>query len=252
MAKRNIKDMFDDLEDFIESCKSQKLSSNKIVVSRDVLLNYIREIEMKIPSEVEHSNKIVENREVILAEARRQSEAIIAEANAEAQRRVNDTEIMNMATEQAKALIAQAQANARAIENQANDDANVLRFSALNYTNNIMSDLAGFTAQIIEEQQKSFQDVLTTLSNQYQTIETNRQQIASQLESNEAPAGDGSDSIKRENMSDVERMHYETRAANSVKKAKSTVQQSQSFAQPSQTVNVERAHPEVKVQSVST
>ncbi|MCR4716393.1 MAG: hypothetical protein K5656_04350, partial [Lachnospiraceae bacterium] len=47
-------------------------------------------------------------------------------------------------------------------------------------------------------------------------------------------------------------MHYETRAANSVKKAKSTVQQSQSFAQPSQTVNVERAHPEVKVQSVST
>ena len=112
MAKRNIQDLFDDLEDFIGSCKQQKLSSNRIIVPRDELLNQIREIQMKIPSEVEHSNKVMENRDMILSEARRKADAIVAEANNEAMRRVNDTEIMNMATEQARALIEQAQMKA--------------------------------------------------------------------------------------------------------------------------------------------
>ncbi len=241
MAKRNIQDLFDDLEDFIGSCKQQKLSSNRIIVPRDELLNQIREIEMKIPSEVEHSNKVMENRDMILSEARRKADAIVAEANNEAMRRVNDTEIMNMATEQARALIEQAQMKALEIENQANEEANFLRYSALNYTNNVMTDLAGFTTQLLEEEQQKYQMLIQTLSEEYETIETNRQQIVAQLQSSEAPKGDGSNNISRREMSDVERMHHETRAQNSARRAKESVQQRQA----------ESVKPEIKVQSIS-
>ncbi len=241
MAKRNIDDLFDDLEDFIGSCKQQKLSSNRIIVPRDELLNQIREIQMKIPSEVEHSNKVMENRDMILSEARRKADAIVAEANNEAMRRVNDTEIMNMATEQARALIEQAQMKAMEIENQANEEANFLRYSALNYTNNVMTDLAGFTTQLLEEEKQKYEILLQTLTDEYDTIETNRQQIVAQLQSSEAPKGDGSNNITRKEMSDVERMHRETRAMNSARRAKESVEQRQA----------ETIKPEIKVKSIS-
>lgn len=218
MAKKTIVDLFDDFEEFIEDCKAQAFSSNKIIVPRDEVLNMIREIKMKIPSEVEHSNKVVENRDAILMEARKKADEIILAAQNEAQRRVNDSEIMRMATEQARELIAQANAKAQELVNQASAEGDTIRMGALHYTNNVMLDLSDFTARFLEEENAKYQILIQTLQNQYQTIETNREQIASQLNSGVAPKGDGKKSVTnppKRQLSEVEKVHKETRTTSS-------------------------------------
>lgn len=195
MAKKNIVDLFGELEDFIEGCKVQAFSNNKVVIPRDELLKRVREIKMKIPSEVEHSNKVVENRDIILAEARAKAEDVVQEARNEAQRLVNQSEIMRMATEQARELMAQAQAKAQEIVNQASQESDVLRLGALNYTNQTMEDLGEFTARFLEEEIERYQMLVDSLENQYKTIETNRAQIAAQLNSGQVPQGDGKRNI---------------------------------------------------------
>ena len=195
MAKKNIVDLFGELEDFIEGCKVQAFSNNKVVIPRDELLKRVREIKMKIPSEVEHSNKVVENRDLILSEARAKAEDVVQEARNEAQRLVNQSEIMRMATEQARELMAQAQAKAQEIVNQASQESDVLRLGALHYTNQTMEDLGEFTARFLEEEIERYQMLVDSLENQYKTIETNRAQIASQLNSGQVPQGDGKRNI---------------------------------------------------------
>ncbi|MDD5948135.1 MAG: hypothetical protein PUC39_00125 [Lachnospiraceae bacterium] len=218
MAKKTIVDLFDDFEEFIEDCKAQAFSSNKIIVPRDEVLNMIREIKMKIPSEVEHSNKVVENRDAILTEARKKADEIILAAQNEAQRRVNDSEVMRLATEQARELMMQANAKAQEIVNEAAQQGDAIRMGALNYTNNVMLDLSDFTARFLEEESAKYQILVQTLQNHYQTIETNREQIEAQLDSGVAPKGDGKKSVTnppKRQLSEVEKVHKETRTTSS-------------------------------------
>ena len=213
MAKKTIVDLFDDFEELIEDCKAQAFSSNKIIVPRDEVLNMIREIKMKIPSEVEHSNKVVENRDAILTEARKKADEIILAAQNEAQRRVNDSEVMRLATEQARELMMQANAKAQEIVNEAAQQGDAIRMGALNYTNNVMLDLSDFTARFLEEESAKYQILVQTLQNHYQTIETNREQIEAQLDSGVAPKGDGKKSVTnppKRQLSEVEKVHKKT------------------------------------------
>ncbi len=216
MAKKSIDELFMALEKFIEDCKSQTFSSNKIIVPRDELLNMIREIEMKIPSEVEQSNKVMGRKDAIIAEAHKKADEIVTASRNEAQRIVNESEIMKLATEQARELINQATAKAQEIVNQAGQEGDMIRIGALNYTNNVMKDLSEFTGRFLEEEGAKYQAFVKGLQSQYTTIETNRQQIASQLQSGEVPKGDGKKGVMgagNKELSEVEKLHSATRTS---------------------------------------
>ena len=74
MAKKTINELFDEFEAFIEDCKVQTFSSNRLVVPRDELFNRIREIRMKLPSEVEKSTQLMGRRDQILKDAHDRAE----------------------------------------------------------------------------------------------------------------------------------------------------------------------------------
>ena len=47
-----IEQIIDDIDEFIESCKFQPLSSTKIIVNKDEIDEYLRELRLKTPDEI--------------------------------------------------------------------------------------------------------------------------------------------------------------------------------------------------------
>ena len=64
--------IIEEIEEYIDNCKYQPLSSTKIVVNKDELEELLTELKMKTPEEIKRYQKIISNKEAILADARHQ------------------------------------------------------------------------------------------------------------------------------------------------------------------------------------
>ena len=54
--------MISEIEIFIDNCKFQPLSSSKIIVPREDLMQMVSELKLKIPNEIERCKKIMRNK----------------------------------------------------------------------------------------------------------------------------------------------------------------------------------------------
>jgi hypothetical protein len=72
--------IIDEIEEYIEGCKPQLLSSTKIVVDKEELEELIAELRSKTPEEIKRYQKIISNKEAILADAQAKADQIIAQA----------------------------------------------------------------------------------------------------------------------------------------------------------------------------
>ena len=79
MASR-IEQIIDEIEEYIDGCKYQTLSSSKIIVNKDELEELLNELRSKTPEEIKRYQKIISNQEAILADAKAKADAIIAKA----------------------------------------------------------------------------------------------------------------------------------------------------------------------------
>ena len=61
--------IIEEIEEYIDNCKYQPLSSTKIVVNKDELEELLTELKMKTPEEIKRYQKIISNKEAILADA---------------------------------------------------------------------------------------------------------------------------------------------------------------------------------------
>ena len=89
-----IEQIIDDIDEFIDSCKFQPLSSTKIIVNKEEIDEYLRELRLKTPDEIKRYQKIISNKDAILEDAQSKADAIIADAQAKAQELVTQHEIM--------------------------------------------------------------------------------------------------------------------------------------------------------------
>ena len=76
----NIDQIIEEIEDYIEGCKFQPLSSTKIIVNKDEIQELIADLRQKTPEEVKRYQKIIANRDAILADAQAKADAMIEEA----------------------------------------------------------------------------------------------------------------------------------------------------------------------------
>ena len=81
-----IEQIIEEIEEYVDSCKFQPLSSTKIVVNKEELEELLRELRMKTPDEIKRYQKIISNKDAILADAQSKADAIIADAKTQAQR----------------------------------------------------------------------------------------------------------------------------------------------------------------------
>ena len=107
-----IEQIIEEIEEFVDSCKFQPLSSTKIVVNKEELEELLRELRMKTPDEIKRYQKIISNKDAILEDAQQKADAIISDANAKAQQIVSESEVMQTALQQSNQLIEQTNAQA--------------------------------------------------------------------------------------------------------------------------------------------
>ena len=154
MGKKGVEEMIEEIEVFIQSCKYQPLSQNKIIVPKDELDRMLNELKLRMPSEIERCKKIMRNKEAILASARTRSDAIISESVNEANRLVEQSHITELANARANEILESARAEADRLVSEATAEATEVRTSAMLYTKQKVSDIKQFLENTLEAERR--------------------------------------------------------------------------------------------------
>ena len=170
MSEKYLHEMIDDIEVLIDEAKPARFSPGKITIEKDVLMTVIEELRKQIPGEIERSHKIILNKDAILEDARVKAQQTIDQAAKDAGELIDHNEIVEMAKE-----------TARSVMHNANEEADQIRAGALRYVNEIMEDVQGYVVSVKEAQQSIFDQLLSALDSDLESIKTNAKEIEEQL-----------------------------------------------------------------------
>ena len=175
-----IEQIIEEIEEFIDSCKFQPLSSTKIVVNKEELEELLRELRMKTPDEIKRYQKIISNKDAILEDAQTKADNIIAEAQAQAQKIVSESEVMQVALQQSNQLIEQTNAQAQEIMDKATEDSNNIRMSAIAYTDEMLDNLEKIMSHTIDAAGTKYNNFINSIQSCYDIVSKNRQELSPQ------------------------------------------------------------------------
>ena len=148
MASR-IEQIIEEIEEYIDGCKYQALSSSKIIVNKDELEELLNELRSKTPEEIKRYQKIISNKEAILADAQAKADAIIAKAQVKTDELVSEHQIMQQAYAQANEVVMIATKQSVYFYFNISEEMSILgRFSVLSET---ASSAAGFNSARLED-----------------------------------------------------------------------------------------------------
>ena len=183
-----IEQIIEEIEEYVESCKYQPLSTTKIVVNKEELEELLRELRMKTPDEIKRYQKIISNKDAILADAQAKADAVIAETKTHVQDMVKESEVMQQAYAQANEIVNSANQQAQAIIDSATADANNLRLSAISYTDEMMANLEQLIHGTMENANARYNELAQTYNAFAQSLQSaadvvseNRSELAPQL-----------------------------------------------------------------------
>ena len=188
-----IEQIIEEIEEFIDSCKFQPLSSTKIIVNKEELEELLRELRMKTPDEIKRYQKIISNKDAILADAQQKADAIIAEAQARAERIVSESEVMQRALDQSHQLLDDTNAQAQELIDGATTDANNIRLSAMSYTDEMLENLERVIQYTLDNAGQRYSNFINQLQACLDIVVKNRSELSpqsSQSGQSAAPADD--------------------------------------------------------------
>ena len=136
-----IEQIIEEIEDYIESCKFQPLSSTRIIINKEEIMELIAELRQRTPEEVKRYQKMISNKEAILADAHAKADTIISQAQFQKNELVKEHEIMQQAYAQANEVVTIAQKQAQDIMDQATNDANEIRLGAIGYADSLLNSI---------------------------------------------------------------------------------------------------------------
>ena len=183
MASR-IEQIIEEIEEYIDGCKFQALSSTKIVVNKEELEEMLRELRMKTPDEIKRYQKIISNKDAILADAQQKADTIIADAQAKADKIVSESEVMQKALEQSNRLIEQTNQQAQEIVDKATTDANNIRVSAIAYTDEtdeMLDNLEKIMGHTLDSAGTRYNNFINSIQSCYDIVTKNRRELSPQL-----------------------------------------------------------------------
>ncbi len=167
-----------ELEEFLDNCKRQKLSSTNIIVNKDQIDEYISELKMKTPEEIKKYQRIISNRDAILNAAQDKADEMIEQAKLETSELISEHEIMQQAYQQANALVEDASAQAQQILDNAVNDANDIRMGAMQYTDDILANLQNIITHTMENITIKYDSFMKSLNTSLEVVIANRNELA--------------------------------------------------------------------------
>lgn len=202
-----VEQVITEIEDYIESCRFQPLSSTKIIVNKEELEEFLVELRLSLPDEITKSQKILINQDAILENARTEAEkmvdkarseadetvnaasvradSIVAEATAQTNEMLSEHEIILKAQQEAARIIAEAQSQADGILANAVQESNEMRYGCVQYTDQLLASLQTIVSHSLEDAQSRFTAFSDSMQSSLNTIAQDREQISRSLVSQE-------------------------------------------------------------------
>jgi cell division septum initiation protein DivIVA len=172
-----IEQTIEELEQYIDSCKPQAFSSNKIIVNKDQIEELLTELRLRTPEEIKRYQKMISNKEAILADAQSKADAIIAQAEVTHSELVSEHQIMQQAYAQANEVVMIATKQAQEILDNATNDANNIRMGAIGYTDDLLKNLESILSNAIEGSKARYDNLISGLSSSLQVVLANRAEL---------------------------------------------------------------------------
>lgn len=177
-----IEQTIEELEQYIDTCKPQAFSSNKIIVNKDQIEELLTELRLRTPEEIKRYQKMISNKEAILADAQTKADAIIAQAEVTHSELVSEHQIMQQAYAQANEVVMLATKQAQEILDKATNDANSIRMGAITYTDELLRNLEVILNGAIEGSKARYDNLIAGLNNSLQVVLANRAELMPQTE----------------------------------------------------------------------
>ncbi len=175
-----IEQIIEEIEEYVDSCKYQPLSTTKIVVNKEELEELLRELRLKTPDEIKRYQKIINNKDAILEDAQTKADAILAEAQEKAQELVAEHEVMQRAYALSNETINASNKQAQDILDQAVQDANDIRLSAITYTDEMLANIEAIIQETLENAGGKYGIFLEALQSCAGVVAQNRKELAPQ------------------------------------------------------------------------
>ncbi len=175
-----IDEIIDDIEDYIENCKFQTFSNNKIIVNKDEMEELIAELRMRVPEEVKKYQKIITQQEAILKDAQHQAQNMLSDAKSQMDVLISDHEVMQRAIQKANEVVEEARAQAEGILNDAYNDASMIREGAISYTDSLLQEIQNIISVNASEGKSRFDQMFNSLETLYSECDENRSKLNTQ------------------------------------------------------------------------
>ena len=172
-----IEQLIDEIEEFIDGCKYQPLSSTKIIVNKEEMDELLRELRMRTPEEIKRYQKIISNKEAILEDAKNKAEALINEATVHTNQLINEHEIMQQAYAQANEVVTLATRQAQEILDTATIEANNVRTAAMQYMDDMLAHLENIIVSSTNTAISNYENLVTNLNHYKDIIQSNRNEL---------------------------------------------------------------------------
>lgn len=172
-----IEQIIEEIEEYIDNCKFQPLSSTKIAVNKDEILELLSELRLRTPDEIKKYQKIISNKDAILENAKEQADSLIQQATIHTNELINEHEIMQQAYVKANEIVQSASNQAQDILDNATGDANNIRMGAMQYTNEMLMNIQNIIANSSESVRVRFDGFNQSMNKTYELIEANRMQL---------------------------------------------------------------------------
>ena len=173
-----IEQIIEEIEEYVDSCKFQPLSSTKIVVNKEELEELLRELRMKTPDEIKRYQKIISNKDAILEDAQQKADAIIADAQARADRIVSESEVMQRALQQSNQLLEQTNSQAQDMIDNATNDSNNIRMSAIAYTDEMLENLEKVMNHTLDSAGQKYSNFINSIQSCLDIVSKNRAELS--------------------------------------------------------------------------
>ena len=172
-----IEQIIDEIEEYIDSCKFQPLSTSKIIVNKDQMDELLRELRMKTPEEIKRYQKIIANKDAILADAQAKADGMIEEAQIHTSELVSEHEIMQQAYAQANEIVTAATEQAQEILDNATRDANDIRIGAMQYTDDLLANAESIIGHTLDSYTAKYDGLVNSLQECFDMVHNNRTEL---------------------------------------------------------------------------
>jgi hypothetical protein len=183
-----LEEKIEDLFDFIGACKSQRMSSTKIVVSKNDLYDILDDLRDSVPAEIRRCQKMLNQKDDIIAKAKAQAQILIKDGKAQQVALIQENAIVQDARIQADEIIRQAQQQADEILQNAKMQSEEIGNGAIFYTKGLLEMAEKTLSEAYEDTMQRTNSMAEIFQNHLDIIHDNMSELdadANQTETQE-------------------------------------------------------------------